>query len=385
MSLDRLLIVLILIVGILLSFQTLLVITPKDREEIKRDWLIPKVMNRSPNRPQSPGMAACLMVRDDNSLLHEWLAYHYITLPLRFVLVGADQNSIENPHDVLQKWDGTELRYKIWSKDDFIHRFGEIPASHEDENHHYLHRQRAFISSCAEYMKAKNQTWVIFIDTDEYVAINRINQDDLLFQDESIPTNSTRYRRFQQRHSLNLTRLTALDAIRVSNQVSPIEPCHIIPRLLIGALENETCSQMDNTKVFVISQGLKVKNFTTLRFVQTAPKNKFYPSKWGKTIVDVSRISNYSLGLKPKSSHRPFRECPKPLIPFEEAILHANHYLGSWERYSARKDVRRSPKAFQDRAFFSHGLACSMQMDTWVPLFFQKFGALKAKMLLGFD
>jgi hypothetical protein len=329
-------------------------------------------------------MSACLMVRDDNALLYEWLSYHYITLPLRHVLVAADQNSTEDPHLVLRRWDDTPLKYKVWNAHHFMHRFGDIPVGIDDQNHHYLHRQRAFFSSCAEYMKAQNKSWVVFIDTDEYIVVNRINRDDAPFLQEQMETNSTRYLRFQQRLHLGPVGSTAMDAIRTSNQIAPLDPCHVIPRLLIGALENETCPQMDHVKQHVIAdQGFDVSKLSSVRFVQTAPKTTFYPSKWGKVMVDVSRLSAATLATKPKSSHRPFRECPKPLRAFEEAILHANHYLGSWERYSARSDVRRSRRAFEERAYFAHGMACEMHMEDWFPRFVEDFGVAKAKYLLG--
>ena len=323
------------------------------------------------------------MIRDDNALLYEWLGYHYVTLPLRHVLVAADLDSTEDPYQVLGRWENTSLTYTLWKDDDFMHRFGDIPVSLDDHNHHYLHRQRAFFSSCAEHMKARNMSWVVFVDTDEYIVVNRINQDDKPFLEEKMDTNSTRYARFQQRIHLDPVGSTVMDAIRTSNQLAPLEPCHVIPRLLISALENETCSQMDHVKDLMASKGAGVKHLSTIRFVQTAPKNSFYPSKWGKVMVDVSRLSAASLGTKPKSSHRPFRECPKPLRAFEEAIVHANHYLGSWERYSARNDTRRSRQAFEERAYFSHGLACDMHMEDWFIRFLNEFGVAKTKYLLG--
>eukprot|EP00546_Thalassionema_frauenfeldii_P017456 CAMPEP_0178905938 /NCGR_PEP_ID=MMETSP0786-20121207/6553_1 /TAXON_ID=186022 /ORGANISM="Thalassionema frauenfeldii, Strain CCMP 1798" /LENGTH=332 /DNA_ID=CAMNT_0020577601 /DNA_START=262 /DNA_END=1260 /DNA_ORIENTATION=+ len=328
-------------------------------------------------------MAACLMVRDDNALMYEWLAYHYTTLPLRHVLVAADLNSTENPNEVLRVWNGTDLKFVSWTDADFMYRFGEIPVGAEDQNHHYLHRQRAFFTSCAEYMKAQNESWVVFVDTDEFVVINRLNKDDDPFREEEMEKNSTRYQRFQQRAALRSSDTTVMDVIRASMRVAPLDPCHVMPRLLISALENETCFSMNHVKEVIKSDGFDYAQLSSIRFVQTAPKNTFYPSKWGKVMVDVNRLSSESIAKKPKSSHRPFKECPKPLRLFEEAIIHVNHYLGSWERYSARKDVRRSRGAFEERAYFSHGLACEMNLEDWFLQFVETFGVDKAKYLLG--
>jgi len=34
--------------------------------------------------------SACLIIKDDNIILSEWLAYHYTILPLRRLIVGVD-------------------------------------------------------------------------------------------------------------------------------------------------------------------------------------------------------------------------------------------------------------------------------------------------------
>jgi len=368
----------------------------KDSKQIYRDssWVIPHDLNKiketaSVGNSSRKGaevqrsMAACLMVRDDNTLMYEWLAYHYTILPLRHVLVAADLNSTENPNEVLKVWNGTDLKFISWTDADFMYRFGEIPVGEEDQNHHYLHRQRAFFTSCAEYMKAQNESWVVFVDTDEFVVINRLNKDDDPFREEEMEKNSTRYQRFQQRIALRPFDTTVMDVIDTSTRAARLDSCHVMPRLLISALENETCSNMNHAKEFIESNGFDYAQLSSIRFVQTAPKNSFYPSKWGKVMVDVNRLSLESIGRKPKSSHRPFKECPKPLRAFEEALIHVNHYLGSWERYSARKDVRRSREAFEERAYFSHGLACEMSMQDWFLKFVDKFGVDKAKALLG--
>jgi len=34
--------------------------------------------------------SACLIIKDDNIILPEWMAYHYTILPLRRLIVGVD-------------------------------------------------------------------------------------------------------------------------------------------------------------------------------------------------------------------------------------------------------------------------------------------------------
>jgi Glycosyltransferase family 92 len=363
---------------------------------IERDvaWILPAVHDTTAVSLTATGtattttqhMAACLMVRDDNALMYEWLAYHYITMPLRHVLIAADEGSTQDPAMVAQHWQGTPLQFTIWNHSHFIHRFGDIPVGKEDENHHYLHRQRAFFTSCAEYMKAAGEQWVAFVDTDEYLVINGITREDAILENAVLEPNSTLFiAREQRRHAS--TASTVMEAIdRITHHVAPLHACHVVPRLLVSALENVTCPMHERTKVDLAQhEGLLIAqhHLTTLRFVQHAQKGSFYPSKWGKVLVDVSRLPPDSLAKKPKSSHRPFPECPKPLVPFETALFHLNHYLGDWARYNSRQDSRRSRAAFEERAYFSHGTTCEMKMNEWVTRLLENFGVNRTRVLLG--
>ena len=71
------------------------------------------------------------------------------------------------------------------------------------------------------------------------------------------------------------------------NQIAPLEWCHVIPRLLISALENKTCLGMDCVKDVMSLHQFYLQQFSSIQFVQTSPKNLFQ---------------------KPKSLHHPFME-----------------------------------------------------------------------------
>lgn len=64
--------------------------------------------NQSPrNINYTDGAAACLLVMDDNHRLIEWLAYHYHTLPLRYLVIAVDPRSQTQPDKILQRWNAT--------------------------------------------------------------------------------------------------------------------------------------------------------------------------------------------------------------------------------------------------------------------------------------
>jgi len=68
---------------------------------------IPNVM--IPTGPVQPhgapfSFAACVLMKDDNIILPEWLAYHYEVLPLRRLIVAVDPFSKTNPDKILDAY-----------------------------------------------------------------------------------------------------------------------------------------------------------------------------------------------------------------------------------------------------------------------------------------
>jgi hypothetical protein len=190
--------------------------------------------------------------------------------------------------------------------------------------------------------------------------------------------NSSRYQRFRHRHAISDAQTVAEALELAETHATPLDDCLVMPRLLISALENVTCPELPRIPE------MDLKHVSTFRFVQTAQKNAFYPSKWGKVMVRINQLDSQKLhSVKPKSSHRPFVECPKPLRAWEEALVTVLHYLGDWERYSARNDSRRSRRAFEDRAYFSHGTTCNLRTGDWLPRLIQEMGIHNTKYLLG--
>ena len=128
--------------------------------------------------------SACLLIKDDNEILSEWIAYHYHTIKLRQLIVAVDPLSSESPTILLAKWKLlTDLNIRLWHDehympDDFMET-GQAPPNFiatetdlkhskmraesilEISNHRY--RQRVFLSSCLRSMRAEGNSWVIHI------------------------------------------------------------------------------------------------------------------------------------------------------------------------------------------------------------------------------
>eukprot|EP00588_Corethron_pennatum_P009150 CAMPEP_0194271248 /NCGR_PEP_ID=MMETSP0169-20130528/5088_1 /TAXON_ID=218684 /ORGANISM="Corethron pennatum, Strain L29A3" /LENGTH=204 /DNA_ID=CAMNT_0039013557 /DNA_START=100 /DNA_END=711 /DNA_ORIENTATION=+ len=67
-------------------------------------------------------ISACLLVKDDNHILSEWIAYHYTTLPLRHLVVAVDPISETSPADILGRWNKEmDMDIHMWG-DEEIYR-----------------------------------------------------------------------------------------------------------------------------------------------------------------------------------------------------------------------------------------------------------------------
>ena len=81
-----------------------------------------------PRVPQEKGGSAfCLLIKDDNDILPEWVAYHYHVFQMRRLIVAVDPDSKTSPLDVLQGWienfDYFGLDVTIWNDEDYTPEF----------------------------------------------------------------------------------------------------------------------------------------------------------------------------------------------------------------------------------------------------------------------
>lgn len=342
-------------------------------------------------RPTLPALVApnaafgaCLMMKDDNDLLYEWISYHYLTLPLRYLVVGSDTGNVQDPHEVLKRW-SYEMKYWVLNSTDFIGRHGPYNRKKKDDkdffHHQLMYRQHAFITTCSELLQEQGVHWVVMIDSDEFIVMNQFNEDDDANYHKRESDNVT----YKMRKLLTESHyLTVLDAIQaIERLIQPIQPCYVMPRLRFGALERVTCP--DSTQVKLLAKAdFNYAAMSTLRYKQHAGKSTFSANKFGKVMVDLSQIPDVS--KVPRNIHRPFEpQCPFPVVWFKDVVFSVNHYTGSWERYSHRKDKRRKCENWIEMAYHDGGDSCYQHIHTWFPKFVEQVGQERAKFLLGVD
>jgi hypothetical protein len=341
---------------------------------------------------------ACLMVKGDNDFLTEWLPYHFTILPLRYLLIASDSNNTEDPRHVLDRWNvsNTGLHYKIVNISDLetithnafqvdpirdLNRFNRglkkkrlPPINSTDDllfqrdvaHHHLMHKQLVLISYCTKYMKELGVQWVTFHDTDEFMVINR-NEGSIDLMGNA-----------------NATVVDILQSNPQPDTTSKGE-CYVLPRVTVGAMENYTCLGSKNIIRFATDKFDKLEVFNTLRFQQHADKNDFSKNRFGKAFLNINSLSQKELEMKPNNIHRPFPiSCPRPVAQVSESPFYLMHYVGGWERFRAKRDIRRGFAEWQERAMIADSTSCcAQQVFRWLPQFVHQVGLQRAQYLLG--
>ena len=321
--------------------------------------------------------SACLLTKDDNDILNEWIAYHYHVLGLRYLVVAVDAKSETSPTSLLDKWRKFGMTIEEWKDEMFMPdiyfkkayhlqpRLVKIkknknkwlegvddPEVHKNyyktiQDHRF--RQITFLSSCTKRLREQNQTWMVHIDTDEYIVINPLlRQQQKLGESITIPETAD---------ASIVPRL--LNAMVVSNWDTINYPCISLPRLLFGSIEDDT-----DERESMLPKGFNLSHFESLRWKYHTEYQDSDLNKQPKVIMDVSAIAEDDKMLTENrvfSIHRPsqFLCRNQGQMYFEDVEyfpFSVNHYVGTFERFGARDDPRRNKKVSIPDRFSDKGI-----------------------------
>ena len=305
--------------------------------------------------PDDPStFSACLMWMDENHRLPEWLAYHYHTVNLRYVVVAVDPYAKTSPSDVLDRW-GSKMILIEWHDEDYrneTHYRGPNDSAQTKRARHRA-RQSAFFEACSRHLQENDRGWTLYIDVDEFMAYNPLHHN-----------------------GTDLSQPGAL--IPLLTDVPDDVKCNIVPRTLITSVE----STDDEIRAYV-PLGLDPYRLDTLRWRY---RGRPLPKGEGlaKSIMDVSSL-NESDYVKGGTAHRPLRvPCPHVFREYD-APIGAHHYIGSWESYSSRDDARngklRNRAVWEERALLDEGGPDDV-IRPWIRGFVNSVGLAQAKKLL---
>lgn len=334
--------------------------------------------------------AACLLIKDDNSILPEWLAYHYHVLRLRHLIVAVDPLSVEYPTKILERWrNATDMQIEEWGDVDYMpsdflvyqkppEKYMEPAAklgptlSEEDilEINIHRYRQRVFLAKCMRKHKEDGNSWTIHVDTDEQITpsklLRQMNPDYV-----TIPPMD------QPGAVLNLIQQVVQ---KTGDKVN--YPCLSMLRVLFGSVES-TREEIYKD----VPPGFNPEHFESLRWRYHAlPHNMSFHGN-PKVLLDVSAIPGNQF---PEdlvfSIHRPVKSyCHRndelAFTSFRKQPIAVNHFLGSWERYAGRNDKRRSRAKYDAKASVHRGTDDGSRL--WLQGFLNTFGFDRARYLLG--
>lgn len=370
-------------------------------------------------------MGACMLVRNDNHLLFEWVAYHYTVLPLRFLIVGSDDNSTEDPTDVLGRWNGTNLQYEVWH---FGDEFGKgINYRFNDLTYRHTRRQQSFLSACLKYSIKHNRSWVALIDSDEYIQLNPLDdaedeqfyknsttnpQHQQIYELESGVLKSMRYlsanetlwgrihTRKMLRDNLRSGRRSANDSFDLSTLEIPTVmevledyssrhgtlPCFTMARVRYGAVKDQVAELATNichpTLNPDVISSLNVSGLSTIQLFYHADPAFYELNRWAKVLLDLRRIHLQQVS-RIKNPHVPIRQvCAGNFIHHEVSLLRVNHYLS---RFNVRKgDPRNLQDIWSTFAHVRNRTSCG-HIQGWLNAFCDQFGIDAARYMLGMD
>lgn len=300
------------------------------------------VIRQAPKRSAKPveedhplpfSWSACLLIKDNNIILPEWLAYHYTILPLRRLIVGVDPSSNTDPQQIFDMYATIGINITVWRNHSYWidgKRFHEKKEFHPDEEfykleHSYryehdrlVYHQKVFYTQCLRTLKREKRSWTTVIDTDEYLAFNYYDPlertttwciNNATCDEEYLDTirSGTHFRTKLNQSATAAEYIAKNVEQRVPSGVdprlssvddkfnNPDEPCIVLSRYLFVSKESDIKEIQRG-----VDEGFNATNFNTLRFRHRA---SLAEAQVGKCIVDASR-SEWNLILGP---HRLYR------------------------------------------------------------------------------
>lgn len=101
--------------------------------------------------------------------------------------------------------------------------------------------------------------------------------------------------------------------------------------------------------------------------------------------ISFADLEFTSFGAKIRvNAHRPFLVCDPSVksVEYAKSIFRVQHYLGSWDAYSARNDIRRGREIFNERNHPAHVASPSYEAQPWLKAFVASVGKSTAVTLL---
>ena len=324
--------------------------------------------------------SACILIKDENHRLPEWLGYHWYMMSLRHIVVLMDPHATTSPDAILQRWEPLMEKIDIWHNNDIKFQ----PIRYNNPFQEFIRRQKSFYSKCSMYLKEQGRTWTSYFDVDEYLVLEEILGMPKSRSKSKISTNSSSSSSSNSSSSnpssSNPSSSTTFFPGAILQRIYDPMPyarhlikndtstCIPVDRVQFGAKEdddgdNET--RNDNSNTFINTKGVLaisssssvnttmsgiISKLETLRFHWRAKKS--VRDKLLRQKVNGPPKSLFNVQYAPKSRYAyGIHWVIKPDCQFskwKKPMLYLHHYKGSKEMYFAREDKRRNEARFEE-------------------------------------
>lgn len=304
--------------------------------------------------------AACLLIKDSNQILPEWLAYHYTVLPLRRLIVAVDPFSKTSPEPILKKFQKIGMNITLWTVKDYFPKnitYWKFPPGPQRANRAHIQREETFYSHCLNILRLENNSsntttnhsWVALISIDEFIIFNYYDpKEGIPHRCESKNKTAVHscYRTFLRdlkNGASPRARLPGLGNETVAHFISkelgrdPLwkYPCVVSPRVNFGLFYS---TEDDNLPQPLAPPGFSPQNqsFLTLRLFNHEPKKNQWP---GKSLVDISRFSQPKIDNVHIASYSSCNHgwgAGWGVQHYANSPLRIHHYIEGLDRYMTR-------------------------------------------------
>lgn len=339
--------------------------------------------------PTNQSFGVCLLSMEDNHLLPEWIAYHYTVLPLRRLIIANDPRSRTSPKEILDRWRDL-IEVTEWQDRDIFNLMyrsaiqGQIYNSTADmltQMHRF--RQRFFYFKCMRQMKREGRSYVLLIDSDEF-----LNGPNPNWRYASLFKQRLARGRLPGSVGEGRARWTILDLLHMLRGHRPSSsPCVSLPRLMFGTKEEISPQTSPHNYNATLLEGLSINasELLTLRWIWHGPLHDIQVNKAGKALVDVAKIPFTSFEIEQSDPHRPVRDyCSQDGVWIKNvnSPLVVHHYVGTFQQWSFRLDPRgvRSVENFE--AYSTLNVSQDNSISDWVEAFVAEMGMVRARALL---
>jgi hypothetical protein len=273
--------------------------------------------------------SACLLVMDENFRLPEWLAFHFHSLPLRYLVVAVDPGSKTSPTKIFDRFRKMGMTILEWTDSDFTSwRPLRVDAGETERTIRHRQRQKRFYGACLQHLYEQKRTWTTLHDADEYIVLN-------------VTSNSTVGEHNISDYEAMKEEGWLIKHIR-QNAFAVQGPCITMPRLAYGCKElSEDSIREDYPESLNIIDPFRLD---TIRW-------RYYSKEvqLAKVLLDVSQLGkqlgNSSFPPKIADPHQPLEFCGDPWHrPNKTYPFWVHHKLGSWEAFAFREDGRNGKK-----------------------------------------